>query len=162
MLTLLTPFHVAVSLVAIAAGFAVVFGMLNSRRFERTNAWFLATTVLTSATGFLFPFNGITPGIVIGILSLLILTVAVLARYRFHLAGGWERVYIVTAITALYFNFFVLVVQSFRKVPALHELAPTQSEPPFAIAQLIVLIVFLWLGYRAFRVSAAHPLVARS
>jgi hypothetical protein len=162
MLTLLTPFHVAVSLVAIAAGFAVVFGMLNSRRFERTNAWFLTTTVLTSATGFLFPFNGITPGIVIGILSLLILAVAILARYRFHLAGGWERVYVVTAITALYFNFFVLVVQSFMKVPALHELAPTQSEPPFAIAQLIVLIVFAWLGYRAFRISAAHPLVARS
>jgi hypothetical protein len=161
MLTILTPFHVAVSLAAIALGFAVVFGMLNARSFERTNAWFLTTTVLTSATSFLFPFNGVTPGIVVGILSLLILGVAILARYKFHLAGGWEQVYVVTAVTAFYFNFFVLVAQSFQKIPLLHELAPTQSEPPFAVAQLIVLIVFAWLGYRAHRLNGARRLVTR-
>jgi hypothetical protein len=162
MLTILTPFHVAVSLVAIALGFAVVFGLLNARSLERTNAWFLITTVLTSATGFLFPFTGVTPGIVVGILSLLVLAVALLARYKYDLAGGWERVYVVTAIMAFYFNFFVLVAQSFQKIPLLHELAPTQSEPPFAVAQLIVLIVFAWLGYRAFRLSGSRRLVTRS
>lgn len=158
MLTILTPFHVAISLLAIASGFAVIFGMLNARLFERTNAWFIGSTVLTSATGFLFPFHGITPGIIVGILSLLILAVAIGARYLFHLERGWAKTYVVTAVAALYFNCFVLVAQLFQKVPFLKQLAPTQSEPPFAIAQFLVLIVFAYLGFRAFQVSGRGTL----
>lgn len=151
MLTILTPFHVAVSLAAILSGLAVLYGMLNGKRFARTNAFFLITTVLTSATGFLYPFNGVTPGIVVGILSLIILAVAMLARYKWHSTGT----YVITAIIALYFNVFVLVVQSFQKIAFLKSLAPTGSEPPFAIAQGIVLIAFVVLGYRAFKLRGA-------
>jgi hypothetical protein len=105
--------------------------------------------MLTSLTGFLFPFHGFKPSYVIGTLSVIILLIAILARYRFRLMGGWRRTYVITATVALYFNMFVLVAQSFMKVPALHELAPTQSEPPFGVAQLALLLIFIWLGYRA-------------
>jgi hypothetical protein len=141
-----TLIHVAISLAAIASGFIVLFGLLAGKRLDLWTAFFLATTVATSVTGFGFPIHGFTPGIGIGILSLLVLAVAIYARYARHLAGVWRRVYVVTAMTALYFNFFVLIVQSFQKVPALKALAPTQSEPPFVVAQLVALVAFVVLG----------------
>ena len=146
-----TQLHVAISLVAIAAGFIVLLSMIASRDLPVINAIFLILTALTSITGFLFPFKGITPGIVIGILSMLVLAVAALARYSGHLDGRWRGAYIVTSALALYFNVFVLIVQSFEKVPALHNLAPTQTEAPFKIAQLISLVLFAVLTALAFR-----------
>jgi hypothetical protein len=145
----LTILHTLISLVGIGSGWVVLYGLLTSNRLEGWTKLFLTTTMLTSLTGFLFPFHGVTPGIVIGILSVIILLIAILARYRFGLVGGWRRAYVITATMALYFNMFVLIAQSFMKVPALHDLAPTQTEPPFGIAQLALLLIFLWLGYRS-------------
>ena len=153
-----TALHVALSLIGIASGFIAILGMINGRWLSRWNAVFLATTVLTSVTGFLFPFKGVTPGIVVGILSMIVLIVAIIARYSGRLAGGWRGTYVISAAIALYFNFFVLVVQSFEKVPALNSLAPTQSEAPFKIAQLLALVLFVVLtvlAFRRFRVAAA-------
>jgi hypothetical protein len=141
-----TAFHVAISLAAIASGFVVLLGLIADKWFEGWTRFFLATTVATSVTGFGFPINGFTPGIGVGIISLVILTVAIYARYGRHLSGPWRLVYVITAVAALYFNFFVLIVQSFQKVPPLKALAPTQTELPFAAAQGIALIVFLILG----------------
>lgn len=115
------------------------------------------TTILTSATGFFFPLKGFTPAVGVGILSLILLAVAVFALYVRKLEGGWRKIYVITAIAALYFNFFVLVAQMFQKVPALKELAPTQTEPPFGAAQAIVFALFLALGLAAvknFRTAA--------
>lgn len=141
--------HVGLSLVGIATGFMVIWGLINSKSLDGWTAAFLATTLATSLTGFLFPFHGVTPGIVIGVISTVVLAVAIVARYRFGMAGKWRPVYTVTAVVAQYLNFFVLIVQSFMKVPALHDLAPTQSEPPFAIAQLVALVAFIGLGVLA-------------
>jgi hypothetical protein len=141
-LAIFTLFHVAISLIAIASGFFIAYGFLTSQRLDRSNATFLIFTVATSITGFLFPFHGITPGIVLGILSIIVLSIAIFARYPKKMAGAWRRTYVITAMIAFYFNFFVLVAQSFEKIPALHDLAPTQSDPPFKIAQLAVLIIF--------------------
>ena len=119
---------------------------------------FLATTLLTSLTGFLFPIHGFTPGIGLGLISLPVLGLAIFARYGRQLAGPWRKVYVITAIIAQYLNFFVLIVQSFMKIPALHDLAPTQSEPPFAIAQGVALVAFVASGVFAtikFRASTA-------
>ncbi len=140
-----TTFHVLLSLIGIASGFVVIFGLISGKRLDGWTSLFLWTTVATSVTGFGFPINGVTPGIILGILSLVVLTAAILGRYTFHLAGPWRRVYVVDAAVALYFNVFVLVAQSFMKVPALKALAPTQSEPPFAVAQLAVLVLFIVL-----------------
>jgi len=148
-LTAFTIVHVLISLVAIASGFVVVFGMLGSKYLDGWTKLFLTTTVATSVTGYFFPFHGFTPAIAVGGVSLVVLTFAILALYRFHLVGGWRRVYVISSVLALYLNFFVLIVQSFLKVPALHALAPTQSEPPFQIAQLAALLLFLGLGIRA-------------
>jgi hypothetical protein len=144
-----TLFHVALSLVGIGSGFMVVFAMIGSKRLSGWNALFLITTVGTSVTGFLFPFHGFLPSHGVGIVSLIVLTMAILARYRFHLAGGWRRTYAITAVLALYLNFFVLIVQLFLKVPALAAIAPTQSEPPFRKAQLAALVFFVVLGILA-------------
>ena len=144
-LSVLTTVHVAISLIAIAAGFVVVRGLLSSQPFDRATKVFLAFTALTSITGFFFPIHGFTPAIGVGIVSLLVLPIAVYARYRRHLAGRWRWIYVVTAMISLYLNVFVLVVQVFRRVPALHALAPTESEPPFAIAQGIVMLLFIAL-----------------
>jgi hypothetical protein len=144
-----TLIHVAISLLAIASGFVVVFGLIAGKRLDLWTAFFLATTIATSVTGFGFPIHGFTPGIVLGIVSLVVLAVALFARYGRHLAGVWRRVYVVTAVVALYLNFLVLIVQSFQKVPALKAMAPTQSEPPFLIAQITAMIVFLALGFLA-------------
>lgn len=154
-LSAFTQFHVALSLIGILSGLVVLLGMLGSKPLHAVTALFLITTVLTSLTGFLFPFHGVTPGIVIGILSLIALLPAILARYAFHYAGGWRATYVVASVVALWFNVFVLIVQSFEKVPSLHALAPTQTESPFKIAQLVVLIAFIVLGIRAVR--KFHP-----
>jgi hypothetical protein len=142
----LTLVHVAISLIAIFTGFIVVFGMLAAKRLNRMTAIFLLFTVLTSVTGFFFPFHGFTPAIILGIISLVVLAIAILARYARHLEGGWRRTYAITAVFALYLNFFVLIVQLFLKVPALHALAPTGTEPPFKIAQATALILFIVLA----------------
>ncbi len=150
--------HVGLSLVGIATGFVIIWGLLNARPLGGWTALFLATTLATSLTGFLFPFHGVTPGIVIGVISTLVLAVAIVARYRFGMAGKWRPVYTVSAVVAQYLNFFVLIVQSFLKIQPLHDLAPTQSEPPFAITQLVTLVAFVALGVFAtlrFRVQAA-------
>lgn len=151
-----TIFHTVLSLVGIATGFAVLFGLLARQRCDGGTKWFLITTAATTLTGFFFPFHGLTPAIVLGILSTIVLAVTIYARYAKHLAGAWRWIYVVSALVALYFNVFVLIAQSFQKVPALHALAPTQTEPPFAIAQLIALVLFVILiivGVIRFRVE---------
>jgi hypothetical protein len=146
-----TLIHVVISLAGIASGLVVLAGMLAGKRLNVWTAMFLTTTVLTSATGFGFPFAHVLPSHIVGLISLVMLFVATVARYVRHLRGAWRWIYVATAVAALYFNVFVLVVQLFRRVPALTALAPTQSEPPFAIAQLAVLVVFLTLGVLAAR-----------
>ena len=150
-LTIYTAVHVAISLLAIASGFVVLFGLIQGKPLDRWTAFFLATTVATSVTGFGFPISGFTPGIGIGIVSLLVLALAIYARYARHLTGGWRRVYAIGATIAQYLNFLVLIVQSFQKVPTLKALAPTQSEPPFLVAQVTAMIAFIALGYLAAR-----------
>lgn len=153
-----TVIHVAISLVGIVSGLVVLFGMFSSKRLDGMTALFLITTVLTSVTGFGFPFVHVTPGIILGILSLIVLALCIPARYTFHMAGKWRATYVITAVIALYFNCFVLIAQSFQKVPALHKLAPTENEPPFAIAQGILLVLFIVAGIRA--TKKFHPVTA--
>ena len=150
-----TLVHVVLSLVGIFAGLVVVFGMLGSNKLEGWTAIFLATTVLTSVTGFFFPFDKILPSHIVGIISLVVLAIAILALYALHLAGPWRWIYVMSAVLALYLNVFVGVVQAFQKLPFLASLAPTQSEPPFLIAQAVVLVIFVGLGIAAVR--AFHP-----
>ena len=144
-MSLLTSVHVALSLVGIAAGFVVLFGLLAGRLLGKWNSLFLVTTIATSVTGFFFPFHGVTPGIVVGVLSLIVLAIALLALHSKRLEGAWRKVYVITAMIALYFNVFVLIVQLFEKVPALHAMAPTQSESPFKMAQGGNLVLFVVL-----------------
>ncbi len=155
-----TLIHVLLSLAGIGSGFVVVFGLLSRRLLNGWTAIFLSTTVLTSVTGFFFPNSHITPGIILGILSLLVLTPALLARYVFGLQGIWRPTYVVGAIVALYFNCFVAIVQSFEKIPALHALAPTQKEAPFAIAQLSLLASFIVIGIFGVRRFRLEPIIA--
>jgi len=155
-----TTVHVVISLVGIASGLVVLFGLLRNTLFERWNALFLATTVATSVTGFGFPFDHLLPSHKVGILSLVVLAVAIAALYVFRLAGAWRRVYVICAGVALYLNVFVLVVQLFQKAPPLKAIAPTQKEPPFVIAQLLVLVLFAVLVVLAairFRAAPAAP-----
>jgi hypothetical protein len=137
-----TTVHVIISLIGIASGFIVLFGLFTGRLLGAWNGLFLITTVLTSVTGFAFPNTKVTPGIILGILSLIVLAIAIFALYARHLSGVWRRTYVITAMIALYFNVFVLVAQIFEHVPAIHALAPTQTEAPFKIAQLLLLVVF--------------------
>jgi hypothetical protein len=155
-----TLVHVVLSLVGIFSGLVVTFGLITGKRFDGLTAVFLITTVATSATGFGFPTDHLLPSQVIGMISLVVLAVAIVARYALHLAGVWRRIYVVTAVLALYLNFFVLVVQSFLKVPALNALAPTQSEPPFLIAQVVVMAAFIALGVLAWRRFHGAPAMA--
>jgi hypothetical protein len=141
-----TIIHTLISLIGIVTGLIVLFGLLAGKRLDGWTKWFLITTVLTSVTGFFFPFHGFTPAIALGIMSLIVLAVAIFARYPRHLAGHWRWIYVVTSVIALYFNVFVLVVQTFEKIPALHAMAPTQTEPPFKLTQLFVLAIFVLLG----------------
>jgi hypothetical protein len=140
-----TFLHVLISLIGIASGLIVMFGFLTGKRLDGLTAVFLASTVLTSLTGFGFPVEHLLPSHVVGIISLVVLAVAIPARYMFHLAGTWRATYVIGAAIALYLNVFVLVVQLFEKVPALRALAPTQKEPPFLVAQVVVLLIFVGL-----------------
>jgi hypothetical protein len=150
-LELFTAFHVIISLIGILSGFVAVFGMVRSKPLDWWTDLFLITTVATSVTGFLFPFRGFTPAIGTGIISMIVLALAIVALRIKRLDGPWRRTYVISAVAAQYFNFFVLIVQLFRRVPVLHALAPTESEPPFAIAQLVALVGFVVLGYAAAR-----------
>src|SRR5438067_10696538 len=138
--------HTLISLIAIFTGLIVVFGMIGGKRLDGWTKWFLITAVLTTATGFFFPFRGFTPAIGLGIISLPFLALTIFARCSKQLAGAWRWIYVIGAVICLYFNLFVLVVQSFEKVPALHAIAPTQTESPFKLTQLAVLIVSILLG----------------
>lgn len=146
-----TLFHVALSLIGIVSGLAVVVGMWGAKRLDGMTALFLATTVATSVTGFLFHSAHFGPPHVIGLISLVLLVLAILARYSYHLVGSWRWIYIVSAVLALYFNVFVGVVQAFQKLPLLQPLAPTGSEPPFVIAQVLVLAAFAVLAWLALK-----------
>lgn len=145
-LQIYTIIHVLISLIGIFTGLIVLFGMLANKRLDGWTRWFLITTVLTSMTGFFFPFHGFTPAIGVGIISLVMLAIAIFARYSRQMGGVWRWIYIITAVIALYFNVFVLVVQAFLKIPSLHALAPTQTEQPFKATQLVVLAFFVLLG----------------
>jgi hypothetical protein len=147
-LSTFTFVHVAISLIAIATGLVAVYGLLSGKMLNGWTGVFLTTTVLTDVTGYGFPTDHLLPSQIIGAISLAILAVTIVALYGRHLAGAWSRIYAVGATLGLYLNVFVLVVQSFLKIPALNALAPTQSEPPFLIAQLIVLAIFLTIAVR--------------
>jgi hypothetical protein len=151
-------FHVIISLIGIASGLVVLYGLVNGQAFGAWTAVFLATTILTSATGFPLPPFGFDPPRAVGILSLVLLALAVVAFYGFHLAAAWRWIYVVAAMMALYLNAFVAVIQAFGKLSFLQSLAPTQSEPPFVIAQLVVLAAFVALGFLAVR--RFHPATA--
>ena len=146
-----TTLHVIISLIGIVTGLVALLGMLGGKNLGGWTAVFLATTVLTSVTGFLFPFTKLLPSHVVGIVSLIVLAAALLALYAFRLDGPWRWIYVVAAVLALYLNVFVGVVQAFQKVGQLRALAPTQTEPPFAAAQGAVLLLFLILGLVALR-----------
>jgi hypothetical protein len=150
-----TLFHVILSLIGIAAGFVVLIGMFGSKKLETWTAIFLGTTVLTSATGYLFPRDHIMPSHIVGAISLAVLAITLYALYARHLAGNWRWVYVVSAVVSLYLNVFVAIVQSFAKLEPLKALAPTQAEPPFVIAQGVVQLLFIALGIVAVR--KFHP-----
>jgi hypothetical protein len=152
--------HVALSLIALVAGLIVLYGLLQGRSLRGWMELFLATLILTSVTGFPLPPFGLDPPRMVGILSLVLLAVAVLAIYVFRVSGPWRWIFVVAAMAALYLDAFVGVIQAFAKLPALHELAPTGSEPPFLIAQVIVLVFFVVLGFLAAR--RFHPALAKA
>jgi hypothetical protein len=163
-MTTFTLFHVVLSLAGIGSGLVVLYGMMRGKRMDSGTALFLTTTAATSLTGFLFPFHGVTPGIVVGIISMAVLAVACIARYMRHMTGAWRTTYVIAAAIALYLNVFVLIVQLFRKVASLKALAPTQSEPPFAITQGVVLAIFVLAGFfavKGFRASSKPTAVLR-
>ncbi len=141
--------HVVISLIGIGSGFVVIYGLLIGKRLDAWTALFLVTTAATSVTGFGFPFEHLLPSHKVGIISLVILAIVIPARYMFRLTGVWRPIYVIGAAMALYLNVFVLVVQMFLKIPALHALAPTGKEPPFLIAQIVVLAFFVVLTIAA-------------
>ena len=144
-----TALHVIISLNGIGTGFIVLFGLINGRLLSPWNSVFLVTTILTSLTGFAFPNSKVTPGIVLGVLSVIALAIAVSALYIFQLNGSWRRTYAITAMIALYFNVFVLIAQIFEHVPTFHALAPTGTETPFKVAQTLLLVLFIVLITKA-------------
>jgi hypothetical protein len=154
-LQIYTIIHTLISLVAIFAGFVVVFGMFTDNRLKGWTKWFLVTAVATTITGFFFPFHSFTPAFKLGIISAFVLAITIYARYPKNLAGAWRWIYVIGAVISLYFNVFVLVVQSFEKIPALHAMAPTQTEQPFKLTQLIVLVLFILLTISS--VIKFHP-----
>lgn len=143
--------HILISFAALGAGAVILAGMIDGRRQDKWHEFFLGSTIATSLTGFILPATKILPSHIVGLISLVVLALAVYARFGKHLAGGWRRIYANSALTAFYFNVFVLVAQAFKQIPALHVLAPTQAEPPFAIAQLVTLALFVLAGRRAVR-----------
>lgn len=150
-LSTFTLVHILISLAGILSGLVALGGWIAGRDSAKLTAFFLVTTLATSVTGFFFPFEGFRPAHGVGILSILLLSPALYALYGARLAGSWRRVFVITATVSLYLNFFVLVAQLFQKTPALMALAPTQTEPPFAVAQTLVLAAFIWLGIAAGR-----------
>ena len=153
-----TLVHTVLSLIGIASGIIVLLGMLDAKRLGGWTMLFLATTVLTCVSGFFFPSDHVLPSHIVGIITLVALAAAVLAIYAYRLAGSWRWIYVIGAVVALYLNVFVGVVQAFLKLPFLQPLAPTQSEPPFLIAQLVVMAIFIVLGFLAVR--RFHPKAA--
>ena len=152
-----TLLHVLISLVGIGSGLVVLAGFLTNRRLDRWTAMFLITTVATSLSGFGFPVDHVMPSHIVGSISLVVLAVAIVARYKFQMLRAWRWIYVVGAVMALYLNCFVLVVQSFLKIPALKALAPTQNEPPFAVAHLVLLAAFIGLGVAAVKKFQKKP-----
>lgn len=149
-LSTFTFIHTVLSLVALVAGIVVIAGLFGPRALEGWTALYLATAVATNVTGFFFfPGTGFDAAQVVGVISSVALALAILGRYVFHLAGAWRWIYAVGAVVGLYFLVFVAIAQAFGKVPALHALAPTQSEPPFAITQLVVLVIFVVVAIAA-------------
>lgn len=150
-----TVLHVVISLVGIAAGFIVIAGFVGGKRSAWTGL-FLAATILTSVTGFLFPPKPLGPPHIFGIISLALLTAALVALYGKKLAGQWRWIFVVTALICQYLNVVVAIVQSFNKIPALNALAPTQTnEPAFAATQGLMLVLFIVLGFLS--VKRFHP-----
>lgn len=143
--------HVVISLIAIVSGVVVAQGFLTANRHDRSTMVYMVTTILTSLTGFLFPFHGVTPAIIVGGLCVLIFIPTALARYRFHLAGIWRAVFVVGALVLLFFNCLVLIIQSFQKIPVLNALAPNGNEPPIVAVQLALLVACLLVGYFSIR-----------
>lgn len=156
-----TLVHVLLSVIGIVAGLVVVGAFMSGKRFSSWDAIFLVTTILTNVTGFLFPFVVLMPSHILGGLSLVALAIALVALYGKHLTGGWRGVYVVTAVVALYFNVFVLIAQLFHRIPAMIALAPQQKEPPFAVTQLVVLVIFVVLGRAAWKGFVPSAAVAR-
>jgi hypothetical protein len=150
-ITTLTLVHTIISIVAITAGLVVVGGLIAGARIDGWTGLFLVTTALTSITGFFFPFTKLSPSQWIGIISLVVLPFVLAARYWKHLLGAWRGIYVVGTVLVLYLNFFVLMVQLFRRIPALIVAAPKQTEPPFVLSQLLVMALFAWLGVAGFR-----------
>jgi hypothetical protein len=144
-LQIYTIIHTLLSLVAIVTGLAVLFGLLGGNRLAGWTKWFLITAAATTATGFFFPFHGLTPAFKLGIISAIVLAITIYARYSKGLNGAWRWIYVIGAVISLYFNVFVLIVQSFEKIPALHAMAPTQTEQPFKLAQLTAVALFILL-----------------
>jgi hypothetical protein len=155
-----TLLHVLISLIGIGSGLIALYGLLNGKLLSRWTPLFLASTVLTSLTGVLFPVEHPLPSHKVGIISLVVLAIAIAALYLFHLAGKWRAIYVVSALMALYLNCFVAVVQSFLKIPALHAMAPNGNEPPFLVAQTVVLLVFIVLGVFATKRFRGIPALA--
>jgi hypothetical protein len=155
-----TVIHVVLSLVALVSGLVVAGGMIAGKDSGRWTPVFLATIVLTNVTGYGFPFVTLLPGHIIGALSLVILAFVIVARYRKHLAGPWRNVYVIGSVTTMYFNVFILVVQLFKRTPGLIAAAPTQKEPIFALTQLLVLALFVWLGRAAVKGFRAESAMA--
>ncbi len=152
--------HVVVSLIAIVAGFVVLAGLFKGQRLEGWTAWFLILSVATNLTGVVLPATQLLPSHITAIVALAVLLFTIPAKYTFNMQGGWRKVYVIGAVISLYLNVFVLIVQAFLKVPALKALAPTGSEPPFAIVQGIVLLGFVVKGYLAVRRFAPRDVLA--
>jgi len=153
-----TLIHTLISLVMLFSGIVVVIGMLGSHRLNGWTALFILSGIATCLTGFGFPFDHLLPSHILGIMTLAVLAVAILARYVFHFAGAWRWTYAVVTVIALYFDVFVAIVQAFLKIPALAPLAPTQTEPPFSIAQGVALVIFVVLAIAS--AIRFHPLTA--
>jgi hypothetical protein len=157
-MTTFTIIHVVISLLGIFSGFMVLFGLIAGQRLPLCTAFFLAMTILTSVTGFFFPVHHVMPSHIVGIISLIVLVLAIYARYPRRLAGFWRILYVIFAMMALYLNVFVAIVQAFMKISPLKAMAPTQTEPTFKLTQFVVLLLFVILSIIAtikFRDKAA-------
>jgi hypothetical protein len=152
-----TLVHVLISLAGIGTGFIVLYGLIAGKRLDGWTSIFLVTTVLTSLTGYLFPFKHLLPSHIVGAISLLVLAFAIYGRYVRHLNGAWRWIYVIGAVLSLYLNVFVAIVQAFLKVPALKAMAPTQAEPPFVVAQVAAMALFVVLGIVAVRKFHDEP-----